>query len=108
MVQEVVRQPSAFHPFMPLARGTNRPIADILPAPHNALPMTSIWLNRLSIAALIVACVLALWLFMTGAAISFFMSDRDPFPNAENDAFWLLFVEVLQIPQPAGLWPSLI
>jgi hypothetical protein len=23
-------------------------------------------------------------------------------------AFWLIFVEILEIPQPAGLWPSLI
>jgi hypothetical protein len=23
-------------------------------------------------------------------------------------AFWIIFVEILQVPQPAGLWPSLI
>lgn len=31
-----------------------------------------------------------------------------PIAAAGAFAFWLLFVEVLQIPQPAGLWPSLI
>lgn len=54
--------------------------------------MTRVWLNGLSIAALLAACVLAVWLWAIGSGISFFMSDRDPFPNAEDDVMWLLFV----------------
>lgn len=54
--------------------------------------MTSIWLNRLSVAALIGACVLAFWLFIFDSAISFVMSGRDPFFYAETAVFGLLFL----------------
>jgi putative tricarboxylic transport membrane protein len=31
-----------------------------------------------------------------------------PIAAAGGIAFWLIFVEILQVPEPAGLWPSLI
>jgi hypothetical protein len=31
-----------------------------------------------------------------------------PIAACGGAVFWLIFVEILQIPQPAGLWPSLI
>ena len=53
--------------------------------------MTSAWLNRLSIAAQVAAIVPGLLLLAFGAGISFDMSERDPFPNAENAAVYALF-----------------
>jgi hypothetical protein len=53
--------------------------------------MTSAWLNRLSIAVQVAATVPGLLLFALGAGISFTMSARDPFPNAENAAVDALF-----------------
>jgi hypothetical protein len=53
--------------------------------------VTSAWLNRLSIAAQLAAIVPGLLLFGLGAGISFSMSQRDPFPNAENAAVYALF-----------------
>jgi hypothetical protein len=58
-------------------------------------PMTSVWLNRLSIAAQLAAILPGLLLLAIGAGISFTMSDRDPFPHAESAAVYALFVGVI-------------
>jgi hypothetical protein len=55
----------------------------------------SVWLNRLSIAAQVAAIVPGLLSLAVGAGVSFTMSARDPYPNAENAAVYALFAGVI-------------